>query len=221
MTPDRMLEFRDVIRKPNGIVLVTGPTGSGKTTTLYAALNELNDITEKVITTEDPVEYDIEGIVQMPIDAGIGNTFAQCLRFDLAAGSGQDSGGRNPRPGDGRNRGAGVADRAHGVQHAAHQRRAQHGLAVARHGGAAVSDHGHAGSGLAHGWCGRFAPIAASRSSQHRTIEPIGLPPDDVLDRKFYRGRGCAGLQQHRLQGPHRPIRADGHQRSASGHDQP
>jgi len=62
---------------------VTGPTGSGKTTTLYGALNELNEVTEKLITTEDPVEYDIDGIVQMPIDASIGNTFAQCLRSIL------------------------------------------------------------------------------------------------------------------------------------------
>ena len=75
--------FREVIRRPNGIVLVTGPTGSGKTTTLYSALNELNAIEDKLITTEDPVEYDIDGIVQMPIDADIGNTFAQCLRSIL------------------------------------------------------------------------------------------------------------------------------------------
>ena len=56
--------FRDLINKPNGIVLVTGPTGAGKTTTLYSALNELNVITDKIITTEDPVEYEIDGIVQ-------------------------------------------------------------------------------------------------------------------------------------------------------------
>lgn len=75
--------FREVIRRPNGIVLVTGPTGSGKTTTLYGALNELNTIEDKLITTEDPVEYDIDGIVQIPVDATIGNTFAQCLRSIL------------------------------------------------------------------------------------------------------------------------------------------
>ena len=69
--------------KPNGIVLVTGPTGSGKTTTLYSALNELNSIDDKLITTEDPVEYDIDGIVQVPIDAEIGITFAACLRAIL------------------------------------------------------------------------------------------------------------------------------------------
>lgn len=75
--------FRTVMRRPNGIVLVTGPTGSGKTTTLYAALSEMNTIEEKLITTEDPVEYDIDGIVQIPIDSSIGNTFAQCLRSIL------------------------------------------------------------------------------------------------------------------------------------------
>jgi type IV pilus assembly protein PilB len=75
--------FREIVRRPNGIVLVTGPTGSGKTTTLYAALNELNVVTDKIITTEDPVEYDIDGIVQMQIDPTIGVTFAKCLRSIL------------------------------------------------------------------------------------------------------------------------------------------
>jgi type IV pilus assembly protein PilB len=83
MNDELMAKFRTVIAKPNGIVLVTGPTGSGKTTTLYSALNELNVIEDKLITTEDPVEYDMEGIVQVPIDAAIGNTFAQCLRSIL------------------------------------------------------------------------------------------------------------------------------------------
>jgi len=83
MTPETLRGFREVIEKPNGIVLVTGPTGSGKTTTLYSALSELNEITDKVITTEDPIEYDIDGVVQVPIDASIGNTFANCLRAIL------------------------------------------------------------------------------------------------------------------------------------------
>ena len=74
---------QQLIHKPNGIVIVTGPTGSGKTTTLYAALNELNDIETKVITTEDPVEYDIDGIIQVQIKTDIGLTFAKCLRSIL------------------------------------------------------------------------------------------------------------------------------------------
>jgi type IV pilus assembly protein PilB len=83
LDPPTLKKFRDVISKPNGIVLVTGPTGCGKTTTLYSALNELNKIEDKLITTEDPVEYDMEGIVQVPIDPDIGNTFAHCLRSIL------------------------------------------------------------------------------------------------------------------------------------------
>jgi len=83
MGDETLKDFRQVMHKPNGIVLVTGPTGSGKTTTLYSALSELNSVSEKLITTEDPVEYDIEGIIQIPIDPDIGNTFANCLRAIL------------------------------------------------------------------------------------------------------------------------------------------
>ncbi|HEY2414601.1 MAG TPA: ATPase, T2SS/T4P/T4SS family [Pirellulaceae bacterium] len=76
-------QFREIINRPNGIVLVTGPTGSGKTTTLYSALTELNSMEDKLITTEDPVEYQIDGIIQIPIDHEIGVTFAACLRAIL------------------------------------------------------------------------------------------------------------------------------------------
>ncbi len=83
MRDDDLRIFRQLIDKPNGIVLVTGPTGSGKTTTLYAALNELNGVEDKLITTEDPVEYDIDGIVQVQIRSEIDLTFARCLRSIL------------------------------------------------------------------------------------------------------------------------------------------
>ncbi len=83
MEPDILAQFRGIINKPNGIILVTGPTGAGKTTTLYSALNELNVISDKIITTEDPVEYDIDGIVQCPINHEIGLTFASALRSIL------------------------------------------------------------------------------------------------------------------------------------------
>ncbi len=75
--------MRLLIKKPNGIVVVTGPTGSGKTTTLYSALNELNSIDVKIITTEDPVEYDLDGLVQVQMKPDIGLTFARCLRSIL------------------------------------------------------------------------------------------------------------------------------------------
>ena len=75
--------FRDVIKRPNGIVLVTGPTGSGKTTTLYAALKELNRPDVKIITAEDPVEYELPGVNQVQVHTRIGLTFARILRAML------------------------------------------------------------------------------------------------------------------------------------------
>jgi type IV pilus assembly protein PilB len=80
---DELDYIKDLIDRPNGIILVTGPTGSGKTTTLYSALNEANDPGVKIITTEDPVEYDLDGIVQVPIKEDIGVTYAACLRSIL------------------------------------------------------------------------------------------------------------------------------------------
>jgi len=74
---------RRLIHKPNGIIIVCGPTGCGKTTTLYSALNELNNVETKIITTEDPVEYDIDGLIQVQMKADIGLTFARCLRSIL------------------------------------------------------------------------------------------------------------------------------------------
>ncbi len=71
------------INKPNGIIVVTGPTGSGKTTTLYSCLRRINTIERKLLTAEEPVEYDIEGIMQVPINALAGNTFANVLRAFL------------------------------------------------------------------------------------------------------------------------------------------
>ena len=76
-------QFKEIMVKPNGIILVTGPTGSGKTTTLYSALNALNTVDEKIITTEDPVEYEIEGLVQCPINHDIEMTFSSALRAIL------------------------------------------------------------------------------------------------------------------------------------------
>jgi len=83
MREDDLNKFRALIRRPNGIVIVTGPTRSGKTTTLYAALAELNDIETKILTAEDPVEYDIDGLCQCQVNEDVGLTFAKCLRSFL------------------------------------------------------------------------------------------------------------------------------------------
>ncbi len=83
MRDDELVIFRQLIAKPNGILINTGPTGSGKTTTLYAALNELNDPGVKILTAEDPVEYDIDGLVQVQVRPEVGLTFARALRSFL------------------------------------------------------------------------------------------------------------------------------------------
>jgi general secretion pathway protein E/type IV pilus assembly protein PilB len=83
MEPDLDAMFSDLIRRPHGIVLVTGPTGSGKTTTLYSALTEIKSEDTKIITTEDPVEYQLDGINQIQVHAKIGLSFANSLRSIL------------------------------------------------------------------------------------------------------------------------------------------
>ena len=80
---DELAKMRLIINKPNGIVLVTGPTGSGKTTTLYAALRELNQVDTKILTAEDPVEYDIDGMIQCQVNLEQELTFARLLRSFL------------------------------------------------------------------------------------------------------------------------------------------
>ncbi|MGE0709224.1 MAG: GspE/PulE family protein [Planctomycetota bacterium] len=81
--PKDLEVIKALINKPNGVILVTGPTGSGKTTTLYSALNEINTIDRKIITNEDPVEYDIEGLIQVPINPEVNLTYAAALRAIL------------------------------------------------------------------------------------------------------------------------------------------
>lgn len=83
LSPNGLKALTEIIHKPSGILLVTGPTGSGKTTTLYSCLTQLNKTTEKIITTEDPVELQIEGLVQVQIREEVGLTFAICLRSIL------------------------------------------------------------------------------------------------------------------------------------------
>src|SRR5207302_642555 len=83
MMPDTYKVFKQIIDRPHGIVLVTGPTGSGKSTTLYSALNEIKDDSTKIITVEDPVEYQQDGINQIQVHHKIGLTFAASLRSIL------------------------------------------------------------------------------------------------------------------------------------------
>jgi len=83
MIPEVEETFRQSVKRPNGIVLVTGPTGCGKTTTLYSGINHINDPEEKIITMEDPVEYEIPGLIQCQVNEQVGFTFANGLRAIL------------------------------------------------------------------------------------------------------------------------------------------
>jgi general secretion pathway protein E len=83
MSPDILKAFQEILKQPNGIVLVTGPTGSGKSTTLYSALSAINDRSLKIVTVEDPVEYRMSGITQIQTHSDIGYTFARALRSIL------------------------------------------------------------------------------------------------------------------------------------------
>jgi len=185
--------FRESIRKPNGIILVTGPTGSGKTTTLYGALNELNTVEDKLITTEDPVEYDIDGIVQIPVDPTIGNTFAQCLRSILR----QDP----DRILVGEIRDLETAEIAvqasltgHMVFSTLHTNDAPSTITRLRDMGippfliTATLD-----SILAQRLVRKICPDCREQTMPSTDLlAQLDLTPEDVLDKKIYRGKGCA-----------------------------
>ena len=83
LSPERLAIFEELIAKPHGIILITGPTGSGKSTTLYACLNKINTDERKIITIEDPVEYEMEGVTQIQVQSVIGLDFAKGLRSIL------------------------------------------------------------------------------------------------------------------------------------------
>ncbi len=197
-----LADFRGIIRRPNGIVLVTGPTGSGKTTTLYGALTELNDIEDKLITTEDPVEYDIDGIVQMPIDAAIGNTFAQCLRSILRQDPDKILVGeiRDLETAE-------IAIQAsltgHMVFSTLHTNDAPSTITRLRDMGVppfliTATLEAILAQRLVRKICKdcREETVPATE-----TLAELDLTPDDVADRKFYRGRGCANCNNTGFRG--------------------
>ncbi len=194
--------FREVIRKPNGIVLVTGPTGSGKTTTLYGAINELNSIEDKLITTEDPVEYDLDGIVQMPIDPAIGNTFAQCLRSILRQDPDKILVGeiRDLETAE-------IAVQAsltgHMVFSTLHTNDAPNTITRLRDMGVppfliTATLEAILAQRLVRKIC---KECKEQTQPSIETLAQLDLTPDDVIDRKFYRGRGCASCNNTGFKG--------------------
>ncbi len=201
--PDGILaSFREIIRRPNGIVLVTGPTGCGKTTTLYGALNELNVIEDKIITTEDPVEYDIDGIVQMPIDQAIGNTFAQCLRSILRQDPDKILVGeiRDLETAE-------IAVQAsltgHMVFSTLHTNDAPSTVTRLRDMGVppfllTATLEAVLAQRLVRKICKECREQTTPSTD---TLAQMDLTPDDVLDKKFYHGRGCAACNNTGFRG--------------------
>jgi len=194
--------FREVIRRPNGIVLVTGPTGCGKTTTLYGALNELNSVEDKLITTEDPVEYDIEGIIQMPVDASIGNTFGQCLRSILRQDPDKILVGeiRDLETAE-------IAIQAsltgHMVFSTLHTNDAPATVTRLRDMGVppfllTATLEAILAQRLVRRICKECREQTAPSTE---LLAQLDLAPDDVLDKKFYRGRGCAACNNTGFKG--------------------
>jgi len=192
MDPVVLTSFREIIRKPNGIVLVTGPTGCGKTTTLYGAITELNQITDKIITTEDPVEYDLDGIIQIPIDPAIGNTFGKCLRHILR----QDP--DKILVGEVRDlETAEIAVQAsltgHMVFSTLHTNDAPSTVTRLRDMGLppfliTATLEAVLAQRLVRKIC---KDCREQTMPDTETLAQLDLTPDDVIDKKFYRGRGC------------------------------
>ena len=199
---------------------MTGPTGSGKTTTLYSTLSELNEITEKLITTEDPIEYDIDGIIQVPIDTAIGNTFAQCLRAILRQDPDKILVGeiRDLETAE-------IAVQAsltgHTVFSTLHTNDAPSTITRLRDMGIppfliTATVEAILAQRLVRRVCsncrGSHGPLV--RHAGRFGADFVRRDGQDLLPRPRLRA-----VQQHRLQGPRRPVRTDGHERRLARHD--
>ena len=177
-----LVKFRRYIKEPYGMVLVTGPTGSGKTTTLYAGVSEIKNDEDKIITIEDPVEYQIKGITQIPVNEKKGLTFARGLRSILRHDPGQDHGGRNPRPGNRADRDQRRAHRAPGVHHRSRQQRAGRVRALSEHGRRALQFRVGA----------QLHPGAAAGSRDLRLLQGSGALSGFLSGRERPQSRGMA-----------------------------
>ena len=187
--------FQNIIRRPNGIFLVTGPTGSGKTTTLYSAIGELNRPDRKIITAEDPVEYYLPGINQVEVKHDIGLDFSRIIRAMLRQLQ-CDPGRRDSQYRDGRDGNPGFADWTLGFQYATYERCAQFHYTFDRHGCRTISGciqrHGNHGA-----TSGRICllQMQGSLHSDPGEIQHFEITPEQVAEATFMRGKGCNHCQ--------------------------
>ncbi len=174
MTAANRTIISELIRKPHGIILVTGPTGSGKSTTLYAALSEINSRDRNILTVEDPIEYDLEGVGQTQVNTKVDMTFARGLRAILRQDPDVVMVGEIRESGNRPDRGAGVADRSPGDVDPAHQHRHRCYHPDAGHGDSSPSCSPRpCWRCWPSGWCAPSAPIAVPRApSPSRSASP-------------------------------------------------
>ncbi len=186
---DNLQRLDRLIRQSHGIILATGPTGSGKSTTLYACLTRINSPEKNIITIEDPIEYQLRGVGQMQVNPKIELTFASGLRSILRQDPGRDHGRRNPRQRDRRNRDPGRADRPSGVLDAAYQRLVRRGDATGGHGNRAVP-----------GFVVDSRRARAAPGPQALPRLPRGIPPTETELARI--GLKSARLDRTRSAGP-------------------
>ena len=211
---EEMRRFRKYIREPYGMVLVTGPTGSGKTTTLYAALSEIKTIEDKIITIEDPVEYQLRGITQIPINEKKGLTFARGLRSILRHDPDKIMVGeiRDPET----------------AQIAIQSALTGHLVFTTVHANNVIDVLGRfLNMGVeAYQFVAALNCVLAQRlvrqicehckhpvAGQRRTARRVGDGAVTGDDRDVLRGRGLHRVRRHGLQGPDRDLRTDGSHR--------
>ncbi len=136
--PWSLEQFSGPSRSPHGMIMITGPTGSGKTTTLYSAINTINSPDINIMTAEDPVEYNLKGVNQLQVNDEIGRTFAAALAELSPAGPRRHPRRGDPRSGDGADRHQGRIDRPPGPDDDPHERLSVHRGAAPGHGHPAV-----------------------------------------------------------------------------------
>ena len=199
---DEMRErFQELIRKPTGALLVTGPTGSGKSTTLYAALAEINHSEINVITVEDPVEYRLHGLNQVQINARAGLTFASALRVDPPCRPRRDHGRRDPGRRDGEDLDRVGPDRPLRAVDAPYERRAECAHPPQRDGRRAVP-HRRGGHGRARSASRAQALLelrgdvrALGRGASRRPLH-AGADRTAADGLSLYRKKGCPRCNQ-------------------------
>ena len=184
MSPRDRAAFERLLARPDGILLVTGPTGSGKTTTLYAALGSINDRSRNIMTVEDPIEYSVDGVGQTQVNAAHRPDLRPRPARHPAPGPRRHHGRRDPRPRDRADRRRGGDDRPPRALDAAHQHRRRRGRPADRHGRRALPARADAAPASSRsGWCASSARTARGPTSPppptatcSTARSPIGAP---------------------------------------------